>query len=140
MDEEAVTRIGENLIENAVKFTPEGGHVEIRLHKTGNVAVLEVEDTGIGIGEDALPDVFTTFRQESEGLDREYEGTGLRLSIVEQFVKVLGGTIEVVSEKGTGSCFRVRLLLSKEAKENGDPRSQGRGPHRSVLDATASSK
>lgn len=108
-NESAVNRIAENLIENAVKFTPAEGQVEVRVRTEGADAVLEVEDTGIGISEAAQDEIFKAFKQESEGLRREYEGSGLGLSIVERLVDRMQGTIEVHSEKGEGSRFVVRL-------------------------------
>lgn len=105
----AVDRIVENLLENAIKFTPEGGTVEIRVRKEEDEGVLEVEDTGIGIEDEALPRVFEPFRQESEGFDREYEGTGLGLSITKELVDSLEGALQVDSEKGEGTRFVVRL-------------------------------
>ena len=109
LNEEALRRILENLLENAIKFTPEGGSVEVRLHTDGEDAVLEVEDTGVGISEEALPEIFEAFKQESEGLDREYEGSGLGLSIVQEMTEALGGTLTVETEKDEGSRFLVRL-------------------------------
>lgn len=108
-NEGALRRIVENLLENAIKFTPEAGEIEVRVQKDGEEALLEVEDTGIGISDEALPDIFEAFKQESEGLTREYEGSGLGLSNVKELTELLGGTIEVESEKGVGTCFRVRL-------------------------------
>lgn len=113
-NEGALNRIVENLLENAIKFTPEGGRVLIRVVE-GEEVVLHVEDTGIGIGESALPHIFEAFKQESEGLDREYEGSGLGLSIVEKLTEALGGEISVESEKGTGTHFAVQL--PKRAQE-----------------------
>ena len=104
-----LTRIAQNLIENAIKFTPEGGAVTIVVREEGAEALLEVEDTGIGISEESLPEIFEAFKQESAGPDREYEGAGLGLSVVRRLTDALGGTIEVKSEKGVGSCFTVRL-------------------------------
>lgn len=109
LSKEAVRRVLRNLVENAVKFTPEGGTVTVHLQKNGRGPVLAVEDTGVGIGEEALPKIFEPFKQESEGLSREYEGNGLGLSIVDELTEALGGTIEVESEKGVGSQFTVRL-------------------------------
>lgn len=106
-NEEALTRITENLLENAIKFTPEGGRAEVRAWE--EEAVLEVEDTGIGISEEALSEVFKAFKQESEGFGRDYEGSGLGLSIVKKLTEALGGTIDVKTEKREGSCFTVRL-------------------------------
>ena len=108
-NEGALRRIVENLLENAIKFTPEEGRIELRVYWADEAAVLEVEDTGIGISEEALPDIFDAFKQESEGLTREYEGSGLGLSNVRELIELLGGTIAVDSEKGEGTCFTVRL-------------------------------
>jgi signal transduction histidine kinase len=110
LDETAVRRIVRNLVENAIKFTPEGGKVQVRVEpEDEETALLAVEDTGVGIAEEAREDIFDAFKQESEGLDREYEGSGLGLSIVDRLTTMLGGTIEVESEKGTGTRFAVRL-------------------------------
>jgi PAS domain S-box-containing protein len=111
-NEGAVNRILENLLENAIKFTPNGGTIEVRAHTDGDDAVLEVEDTGVGISEAALPDIFRAFKQESEGMAREYEGSGLGLSIVQRLADAHGGTVEVESEKGVGTRFTVRLPRS----------------------------
>jgi len=108
-NEGALRRIVENLLENAIKFTPDDGHIDLRVYEDDGMAVLEVEDTGIGIGAEALPDIFDAFKQESEGLTREYEGSGLGLSNVKELTELLGGTIEVDSEKDEGSRFTVRL-------------------------------
>lgn len=107
--EGALNRIVENLVENAIKFTPEGGSVEVRAWEEDGEAVLEVEDSGIGVSRDALPEIFQAFKQESEGLNREYEGSGLGLSIAYRLIETLGGEIEVETEKGEGTCFMVRL-------------------------------
>lgn len=109
LHEEAVRRILENLLENAIKFTPAQGTVTVCVRTDAGDAVLDVEDTGIGISDDALPDIFETFKQESEGLDREYEGSGLGLSIVQELTDALDGTLELETEKGVGSRFTVRL-------------------------------
>ncbi|MCS4121408.1 PAS domain S-box protein [Salinibacter ruber] len=110
LDETAVRRIVRNLVENAIKFTPEGGEVQVRVEpEDEETALLAVEDTGVGIAEEAREDIFDAFKQESEGLDREYKGSGLGLSIVDRLTTMLGGTIEVESEKGVGTRFAVRL-------------------------------
>ena len=114
-NEGALRRIAENLLENAIKFTPEDGRIELRVTRDDGLAVLEVEDTGVGISEEALPDIFDAFKQESEGLTREYEGSGLGLSNVRELTELLGGTIEVESEKGEGTCFTVRLPPDESA-------------------------
>jgi signal transduction histidine kinase len=109
-DEMAARRVISNLVDNAIKFTPEKGEVTIRTYvKDSTMVTVEVEDTGVGISEEALPRVFEAFTQESEGLTREYEGAGLGLSIVQGLVEALGGKIEVETEKGEGTCISVHL-------------------------------
>ncbi|WP_263810809.1 MULTISPECIES: PAS domain-containing sensor histidine kinase [Salinibacter] len=110
LDETAVRRIATNLVENAIKFTPEGGEVRVRAEpEDEETALLAVEDTGVGIAEEAREDIFDAFKQESVGLNREYEGSGLGLSIVHRLTTMMDGTIEVESEKGVGTRFAVRL-------------------------------
>jgi len=117
-NEGALNRIAENLIENAIKFTPGGGTVTVRVREEEQQAVLKIEDTGVGISEEALPEIFEAFQQESEGLGREFEGSGLGLSIVQRLVDVHKGTVEVESEKGTGSRFTVCLPLSPPVEKS----------------------
>lgn len=78
-NEGALNRILGNLLENAIKFTPEAGTVEVRPLHEGRRSGAGVEYTRVGIADEALPHVFTAFKQESEGLDREYERIGLGL-------------------------------------------------------------
>jgi len=126
-NENALRRIARNLLENAVKFTPEGGTVQVRVVRDAESVVLEVEDTGIGIREDLLPDVFQAFRQESEGLERKYQGSGLGLSIVDHLVEELGGTIDVDTEKGEGTCFAIRLPLEDDEASSSATSSEATG-------------
>lgn len=105
---EALNRIAENLVENAIKFTPDGGSVQLRVREEED-AVLEVEDTGIGMGPETVDGLFDPFRQGSKGTDRDYGGMGLGLSIVKELVQRLDGRIDVETEKGVGSTFVVRL-------------------------------
>lgn len=101
----------QNLISNALKYTDEDGQVTVRVRGEGDVAVLEVQDTGIGMHPENVPDLFEPFRQESEGLDRTYEGTGLGLAVARRAVEEMDGTIDVETEKGTGSRFIIRLPM-----------------------------
>lgn len=99
------------LLDNAVKYTPEGGNVTVGVSRRGKLASLEVADTGIGIPEDQIPLVFERFyRVESS---RAEEGSGLGLSIARQVAVAHGGTIEVKSTPGKGSTFT--LLLPERA-------------------------
>jgi len=129
-NEGALNRILENLLENAIKFTPKEGTVFVQVQTEDTEAILEVRDTGVGISEDSLPVMFEAFKQESEGKGREYEGSGLGLSIVKRLTEALGGTIKVESEKGEGSCFTVRLpwsdVATGEGTEGPPPRSSNR--------------
>jgi PAS domain S-box-containing protein len=102
-------RICENLVENAIKFTPAGGAVTVQVREEGGEAVLTVEDTGIGISEEALPEIFEAFQQESTGIGRKYEGTGLGLSIVRRLTDAMEGTLSVETEKGVGTRVTIRL-------------------------------
>jgi PAS domain S-box-containing protein len=99
-----------NLLANAVRFTPEGGRVEIRLRGGDHTAVLTVTDSGRGITTDLLSHVFDRFRQGESGANRSHGGLGLGLSIARQLVELHGGTIEAASPgEGRGATFTVRL-------------------------------
>ncbi|MCU7496820.1 MAG: PAS domain S-box protein [Ignavibacteria bacterium] len=102
-----INQIFGNLIENAVKFTLEGT-VNIRVYKdkTGRICV-DIEDTGIGISEDYLPQLFTPFSQEKTGYTRQFDGNGLGLALVKQYAEVNKAEIKVSSSKNKGSLFTV---------------------------------
>lgn len=117
MDESFLDRIVDNLVGNALKFTEEGG-VTVRVEDHGDTLRLEVEDTGIGISEEFLPHLFDAFKQESTGLRRSHEGTGLGMAITKRLVELMDGTIEVDSEEGVGTTFIIDLpreIGSREA-------------------------
>ena len=116
-----------NLLGNAIKFTPTGD-VTLRLSqgKGGSSHVhISVTDTGVGIGAATLPHVFEPFRQEDEGSNRRFGGSGLGLSIVRQLVLAMGGTIGVTSELGKGSCFELDMPLQAAQKIPEQPASLG---------------
>ncbi len=102
----------QNLVSNAIKYTEEG-EVALRTYHREAAAILEVTDTGIGMEDGQVEVLFDPFRQESEGRDREYEGTGLGLTVTKQAVEQMGGAIEVTTEKGKGSRFTIRLPLNE---------------------------
>ena len=113
LDAGALSRILTNLVSNAIKFTKEG-HVAVILEATtleeqGDALEIRVEDTGTGISKDFMPSVFSEFRQEASMLAANAPGSGLGLAITKRLVALLGGSIEVESEKGRGSVFTVRL-------------------------------
>jgi signal transduction histidine kinase/CheY-like chemotaxis protein len=103
-------QVAANLIINAVKFTPAGGRVIVRLAETDAVTELTVTDTGIGISADFLPRMFEAFCQADAGSTRAHGGMGLGLSIVKHLVRLHGGTVEAASNgPGRGATFTVRL-------------------------------
>ncbi|MEH2195537.1 MAG: PAS domain S-box protein [Nostoc sp.] len=101
-----------NLVSNAVKFTPAGGRVEIRLMEAGNQMQIQVSDTGKGINPDFLPYVFDYFRQADGTTTRVFGGLGLGLAIVRNVVEMHGGTVQAESPgEGLGATFSVELPL-----------------------------
>ncbi len=104
-----------NLLSNAVKFTDEGS-VALRLHLTssGDRLRIEVEDTGIGMAEEHLADIFDDFRQVDQSSTRRFGGTGLGLSITRKLVRLMQGDIDVESEPGEGSTFSVEFPVRIE--------------------------
>jgi signal transduction histidine kinase len=104
-----------NLLTNAVKFTPDGGQVEIQLQLIGSQALIQVRDTGKGISPDFLPHVFEYFRQADATTTRTFGGLGLGLAIVRHLVELHGGTVQVDSPgEGQGATFTVKLPLIKD--------------------------
>lgn len=117
-DEEAIRQILDNLVDNAIKYTPEGGRVRVTLLDRGaDGVVLEVMDTGIGIPRDDLPRVFERFYRVDKARSRQLGGTGLGLSIVKHLTQALEGTIAVESRVGYGSTFTVRFPTHRPIRE-----------------------
>lgn len=108
-DEIKLGQILTNLGANALKFTPDGGNVIFRAHIDAQTLTLSVADTGVGIDEDEKEAIFQRFRQGDWGPARHFEGVGLGLYIVKALVDLMGGSIEVESEKGRGSTFTVKI-------------------------------
>lgn len=109
---ESLDRILNNLVSNAVRYTREGGLIRVTLVQKANEAVIQVEDTGIGIPEDAIPHLFEEFFRAPNARTVEREGTGLGLSIVQETTNNLGGRVAVESKEGIGTCFTVHLPLT----------------------------
>jgi signal transduction histidine kinase len=108
-DREEIVQLVTNLTANAIKYTEEQGTVNIRGREEAGQVVVEVADTGIGIDEDELPNLFQEFYRTKRGRDYQAVGTGLGLAITRAIVDQHGGTIEVASKVGEGSTFTVRL-------------------------------
>jgi signal transduction histidine kinase len=99
----------DNLVSNAIKFTPAGGVVAIALGAANGTVRLQVSDTGIGIPEAERPQLFERFFRSQAALDQQIQGTGLGLYISKAIVDAHGGRIAVHSDEGTGTTFVVEL-------------------------------
>jgi PAS domain S-box-containing protein len=108
-DRDMLERVVINLVGNAVKFTPEGGRVVVRLLVAAESLVIEVTDTGIGIPRQEQDQLFTRFFRSSLAQEHAIPGSGLGLSIAHAIVEQHGGSMSVESEPGTGTTFRVHL-------------------------------
>ncbi|MCB8933350.1 MAG: PAS domain-containing protein [Chthonomonadaceae bacterium] len=127
-DDERLTQVVWNILNNAVKFTPAGGRIRVRLNRTGNQASLRVADNGEGIDEAFLPFLFDRFRQGDSTSSRKHGGLGLGLAIVKELVELHGGTVEASSAgRGKGATFVVELPLS--VTDEAPPPKQGNGSH-----------
>jgi two-component system phosphate regulon sensor histidine kinase PhoR len=110
-EREGLEQILDNLLDNAIKYTPTGGRVTLRWRVGSGSARIEVEDTGIGIDEEDRKRVFERFYRVDKARSRELGGTGLGLSIVKHLVQSFGGSVSVDSSPGRGSTFAVELPL-----------------------------
>jgi signal transduction histidine kinase len=106
-DPELLENVWDNLLTNAIKYNKPGGSIEISLHSDESGAVVSFKDTGVGISEEALPQLFDRFYRGDAA--RKKDGTGLGLSIVQQIAELHHGTIEAESTLGAGSLFTLRL-------------------------------
>ncbi|HLX63830.1 MAG TPA: ATP-binding protein [Planctomycetota bacterium] len=115
-----------NLLMNAVKFTPSGGKITTHWKAEGTNAVIEIEDTGIGIAEKDLPLLFKRFSQVDSSTTRPHQGTGIGLALAKQLVIEHGGELDVRSAPGKGSTFFMRIPLAEPSTQD-EPRPQGSG-------------
>ncbi|MCK4765873.1 MAG: tetratricopeptide repeat protein [Candidatus Aminicenantes bacterium] len=113
-DPEAIKLILVNLIQNAVKYSPGEKHIGIRLYRDGDRVVLYVEDRGMGIEQKELGKIFSRFYRAPGDRVKALEGSGLGLFLVAHAIEAHGGEIEVESEVGAGTVFRIYLPLSKD--------------------------
>ncbi len=123
LDERRIRQVLINLLNNAVKFTLEGGTITLEVSQvqlessTTNLTPLNylkiaVIDTGIGISSENIQKLFQPFIQIDSALNRQYKGTGLGLALVKRLVELHGGTVELTSEVGVGSCFAINLPIN----------------------------
>ena len=114
-----------NILGNAVKFTPEGGRIELSVERTarfGGRSTLRfrISDTGIGMSKEYIPHIFDTFSQEDSSATNKYGSSGLGLAITKNIIEMMNGDIEVESEKGRGTTFTVTVTLTDSAHKDSD--------------------
>ncbi|MFZ5557270.1 MAG: sensor histidine kinase [Pseudomonadota bacterium] len=112
-DEEKLRTVVDNLLSNAIKFTPQGGRIELSLHRDDDRAVIDVIDSGPGISPEERERIFRPFMQGRALQSGPVKGTGLGLSIVQEYVTAHGGTAEVMDRQPPGAHFRVTLPLHR---------------------------
>lgn len=135
-DEVRLEQVVSNLVSNAIRYTPAGGKVRVRVARVGEEVELTVEDTGIGIPPDDLEQVFALFSRTSAATRRTDEGLGIGLTLVRAIVELHGGTVRARSEgTGRGSTFVVRLPAAADALGEGEGSAApvGGGRRRRVL-------
>jgi PAS domain S-box-containing protein len=117
-----------NLLQNAAKYTPHGGHIRLSVERENDEAVVRISDNGVGIPPHMLEQIFEMFRQVDQSLDRAHGGLGLGLTLVKRLVELHGGSVEAFSPgEGQGSEFIVRLPLHVARREELPPASPLRG-------------
>ena len=118
-DPTRLAQVFANLLNNAAKYTPPGGHIRLMAERQGEEVVVKVSDTGIGIPDDMLPRVFEMFTQVDRSLERSQGGLGIGLSLVRGLVELHGGSVEAKSDgPGRGSEFSVRLAVHPAARKD----------------------
>jgi PAS domain S-box-containing protein len=120
-DKELIEVLVKNLVSNAVKFSTEGGRVEVKVRKVGDDLVLQVADWGMGIPPEDLPHLFTKFFRSGSAKESGIRGTGLGLVLAKEAADIHGGVIDVESELGTGTRFTVTLPIERETRAEGRP-------------------
>ncbi|MDQ2888675.1 MAG: ATP-binding protein [Chloroflexota bacterium] len=101
-------------LDNALKYTPQEGHVALSLTVVDTEAVIKVSDTGIGIAEEDLPRIFERFYRAHQAQTHKHSGSGLGLAIVQSIMREHNGTVGVESTQGVGSTFTLRLPLAEK--------------------------
>lgn len=126
-DRTRIDQIVSNLLDNALKFTPAGGHIEITARQENGEAVLRIADDGEGLAPEAMERIFDLFAQGSQGLDRSRGGLGIGLALVKHLTEMHGGTVQVTSEGvGRGSVFTVRLPAVVRPRQQVDTAATGK--------------
>jgi heavy metal sensor kinase len=119
-DRARIKQVVVNLLDNAIKYTPSGGSINLNVHASESKAIMEVADTGIGIPPSALPHLFERFFRVDKARSRDAGGAGLGLAIVKSICAAHGGRVEVESTEGQGSRFKVELPLARPGQRLGN--------------------
>ena len=126
-DPDMIRQATANLISNAVRYTPEGGHVSVTVSKGDIMASIAVRDTGIGLSPEEAKMVFSRFWRADAGRNRASGGLGIGLAVVKEIVDRHGGWVQVEGEKGKGACFTLHFPLYDEQRtRTNDKREQQR--------------
>jgi CheY-like chemotaxis protein len=136
-DAARLSQVLSNLLNNAAKYTDQGGHIWLTVERDGGDVVFRVRDTGPGIPADVLPRIFDLFTQADQSLDRSQGGLGIGLTLVRRLVEMHGGSVQALSP-GQGSEFIVRLPALTDAHptpapSNGEAARPAGGGHRRIL-------
>lgn len=135
-DPDMIRQATANLISNAVRYTPEGGNIEVTVKRGDIMASIAVKDTGIGLTREEAKMVFSRFWRADAGRARESGGLGVGLAVVKEIVDRHGGWVQVEGEKGKGACFTIHIPLydpahsrpfDKNPSRNGSRKGKGRG-------------
>ncbi len=137
-DSDRLTQAFGNLLSNAARYTPAGGHVTVRLEREASDAVVTVADTGIGITAEELDRIFVRFWRADEARSRATGGLGVGLAVVKEIVDRQGGSVTVESQPGEGTTFRVSLPLSLPQVPKAKPRTRTVKPRLGSADEGAS--
>lgn len=115
-DPDMIRQATANLISNAVRYTPEGGHIDVTVRKGNIMASIAVRDTGIGLTREEAKMVFSRFWRADSGRTRESGGLGIGLAVVKEIVDRHGGWVQVEGEKDKGACFTIHIPLYDEER------------------------
>lgn len=135
-DADMIRQATANLISNAVRYTPEGGHITVSVQKGDIMASIAVRDTGIGLTKEEARMVFSRFWRADAGRNRESGGLGVGLAVVKEIVDRHGGWVQVEGEKGKGACFTIHIPLYDEDASKHRRNSKKRTGHKKPAKAS----
>jgi signal transduction histidine kinase len=125
VDQHRLEQVIDELLDNAVKFSPNGGEVRVTVREGGDVVYLKISDQGIGISSDQLPRIWDRFYQSDPSTTRRFAGTGVGLAVVKQIVEAHGGQVWAESQADAGSQFYVALRRAQSTDAAGEQHAAG---------------